>query len=100
MSDWASAGYTTKPPSSMEITRFDRPRGWSYRNGGPVTVNLDITLTPQGAGTLLSTRFDARPNGAFQLIFPIFLIAIRCEEKSNMSLLKSWLEARPAAADE
>ncbi len=44
--------------------------------------------------TTLTSRFDARPRGAFRLIFPIFLAMMRREEARNMLLLKLAVEAR------
>lgn len=41
-------------------------------------------------------RFDARPHSGFRLVFPSFLVAIKREEKSNMMLIKRWLEEQAA----
>jgi uncharacterized protein YndB with AHSA1/START domain len=88
------AKWTKSKLVTMECKKFDRPNGWVYVNDGPVTVELDITLSPSGAGTTLTSRFDARPHGAFRLIFPIFLVMMRREEARNMQLLKQAVEAR------
>jgi hypothetical protein len=77
-----------------ECTRYDRPHGWTYVNGGPVEVTLDISLAPRGDGTTLVSRFDARPKGLFRVIFPIFLVMMRRQEKTNMANLKGALEQR------
>lgn len=82
------------PTIVNECIRHDRPHGWTYRNGGPVAVTLDIDLAPTAAGTALRARFDATPNGWFRLIFPLFLRVIRKQERENMRNIKRVLEAR------
>jgi carbon monoxide dehydrogenase subunit G len=69
----------------VECTCFARPREWVYVNGGPVAVTFTARLTPEGAGTRLTTTFDARPNGWFRLVFPIFLLLMRRQEQANMA---------------
>ena len=75
-----------------ECTRFDPPNGWSYRNGGPVAVDLDISLSDRDGGTDLVSRFDARPKGWFRLAFPIFLLILRKTERDNMANAKRAME--------
>jgi hypothetical protein len=76
----------------VECIKFDRPRSWTYRNGGPVSVDLHATVSPAGAGSRVVTRFDARPNGWFWLVFPIFLLVMRHAEKRNALNYKRALE--------
>jgi hypothetical protein len=76
----------------VECIRFDRPNGWTYLNGGPVAVTLDVRLSPDAGATRLVSRFDARPKGLFRLVFPIFLIMMRRQEKANMVNLTRALE--------
>ncbi len=78
----------------VECTRFDRPRGWSYLNGGPVSVDLDVSLAPRGDGTRLESRFDAHPHGWFRLVFPLFLLVMKRQERKNMANAKQALERR------
>jgi uncharacterized protein YndB with AHSA1/START domain len=78
---------------TLTITHYERPRGWAYTNDGPIVVDLTIELQEDPDGTLLSSTFDAKPKGLAWLFFPVFLIAIRREEKQNMAHLKQWLEA-------
>jgi carbon monoxide dehydrogenase subunit G len=77
-----------------ECTRYDRPNAWTYVNGGPIEVTLDITLTPRGEGTTLMSRFDAHPKGVFRVVFPLFLMMMKRQEKANMVNAKSTLERR------
>ena len=49
------------PVIVTECTRYDRPHGWTYRNGGPIAVTFDADLTPTPTGTALRVRFDASP---------------------------------------
>ena len=85
---WRASGVV-----EAECLRYDRPRGWTYLNGGPVEVRLDVDLTPTPAGTRLVSRFDAKPRGWFHLVFPIFLLVIRRQEKTNMANAKRAVEA-------
>jgi hypothetical protein len=90
------AKWHTSPPVTTECTYFDRPRSFSYHNGGPIEVDLTITLGSTEGVTLLTSRFDATAHGFFRLIFPIFLIILRRQEKANMVNVKRALEAQPA----
>jgi hypothetical protein len=48
--------------------------------------------------TRLYVDFDARPKGFFRLLFPIFLIVMRRQEKANMVNARAALERRLASA--
>jgi uncharacterized protein YndB with AHSA1/START domain len=87
------AKWTKSPVVSMECVRYDRPTAWCYVNDGPIAVKLDATLavSPTG-GTVLTTNFDATPHGFMKVAFSFFLIAMRKEERRNMSLIKQQLE--------
>jgi hypothetical protein len=89
------AKWTKSPMLELEITRYDRPSGWSYRNGGAIAVNLDITLESldDGRATQLRSRFDATPHGPMRLIFPLLLAGLRREEARNMQLIKQRVES-------
>lgn len=76
----------------VECTGFDRPNGWTYLNGGPVAVTLDVRLSEEEGATRLVSRFDARPRGMFRLVFPVFLMIIRRQERENMRNLTRALE--------
>lgn len=88
------AKWTKSPILELEITRYDRPHGWSYRNGGAISVNLDATLEPLDGGraTLVRVAFDATPHGPIRLFFPILLASLRREEARNMQLIKGRIE--------
>lgn len=88
------AKWTKSKLLTMECTKYDRPRSWCYVNDGPVTVELNISLAEKGDRTLLTSRFEAHPKGAFRVIFPIFMLMMRREEARNMQLLKRAVESR------
>lgn len=88
-----AAKWKLSKPLTVTITRYDRPAGWSTTNDGPIIVDLDVSLDEHPDGTVLRSTFDAKPHGRARLIFPIFLLAIRREEKHNMAHLKTWLES-------
>ena len=93
------AKWTKSKVVTMECTRYDRPHGWCYVNDGPVAVELNISLDEHPDGTLLRSRFEARPRGAFRLVFPIFMVMMRREEARNMQLLKLAVESRSARTE-
>ena len=88
------AKWTKSPVVELEILRFDRPRGWAYRNGGAIAVDLNIVLEPvdDGQATILRSRFDAKARGAMRVVFPLVVASLRREEARNMQLIKQRVE--------
>lgn len=76
----------------VECIRFEPPRRWAYSNGGALAVVFEVTLTPLGAGVLLTSRFDAHPQGLLRLFFPVLLRELKRAEKQNMQYIKNILE--------
>jgi len=76
----------------VECIRFERPHRWAYSNGGPLSVVFDVTITPQGTGSLLASRFEVRPHGLLKLFFPVILRELKRAEKQNMVSIKHVLE--------
>jgi hypothetical protein len=91
------AKWKMSKPLILTITRYERPSGWSYENGGPISVKLDISLNARGEETELKAAFDARPHGLARIAFPLFLLLMRREEKQNMLNAKRWLESSSAS---
>jgi len=83
-----------------ECIQFDRPRSWTYRNGGPVSVDLHISVSPRGEGSTLVSKFEARPHGWFRMVFPVFLLIMRRAEKKTVLFAKRAVEAQPDVAQE
>ena len=79
---------------SVEVTmvRYDRPVTWEAHNGGPLEVVFKARLESVTEGTRLSVDFDARPHGLFRLVFPLFLLKLRRDEKANMTHIREALE--------
>jgi hypothetical protein len=86
------AKWKQSPIVICECTKFDRPRAWSYHNGGPIEVDLDISVAPRDGGSLLVSRFDAKPHGWFRVIFPVFVQIMKRAEKANMAYVKKAME--------
>jgi carbon monoxide dehydrogenase subunit G len=64
-----------KQSGKLEVhcVEAERPRKVRFVNGGPIEVDLAVSLEPTARGTRLYARFAARPRGLFWLVFPIFL---------------------------
>ena len=90
-----AAKWKQSEPVVVECTRFDRPRSWTWVNGGSLSATIEVRVEPRGAGTLFASRFTARPHGFLKVIFPLFKIMMRSFEKANMGHLKRAIEARP-----
>ncbi|PWK80955.1 polyketide cyclase/dehydrase/lipid transport protein [Lentzea atacamensis] len=88
------AKWKSSPYVEVEIIHHDRPRTWTAHNGGPIEVTFSARLEPAGQDTVLHAEFTPRPHGWFRLIFPLFLLVIRREEKTNMIHLRTALERR------
>lgn len=93
-----SGKWTKSKQIELACTEYQRPSRWTWVNGGPVAVTLNISLTEDDGGTRLESTFDATPNGLFKLVFPIFIRMMRKEEAENMINLKTHLEARTNGA--
>jgi len=91
-----TAKWKSSPSLQVECIEYDRPRRWAYHNGGPIEVTVSVQLEPSDGGTLLSSQFDARPHGWFRVIFPVFLLMMKKEERANMTHLRVALEQRTA----
>jgi hypothetical protein len=89
------AKWKQSEPVVVECVRFDRPNGLTLDNGGSIEARVDISLTPQGAGTHFVSRFRARPHGAMRLFFPLFVTMMRKFEAANMIYLKKAVESQP-----
>jgi uncharacterized protein YndB with AHSA1/START domain len=81
------------PVVYTEVTRYERPRTWTYKNGGPISCVLTVTLeeTANGA-TRMTSRGEWTPYGWFRLVFPIFIRVMRGAEKRVMANAKRALE--------
>ena len=69
---------------TLECREYDRPRHWRFVNGGQLSVDFSVDLTPESGGTRFTSRFDATPHGFLRLVFPVFLVFMRREEAANM----------------
>lgn len=88
------AKWTKSPLVELRLIQWNRPRGWAYVNGGPIAVELTITLEEldNGRATMLRRRFDATPHGLVRLIFPMLVASLRREEANNMKFAKTYVE--------
>lgn len=93
--------FRAKWKSSMQIevecVEFDRPHRFVAVNGGPVAVTFTCRVEPEGDKTRLLVDFDAHPKGWFRLVFPLFYLMMRRQEKANMANGRTALERRLAA---
>ena len=58
------------------------------------------TVEPVDGGSRLSVRFDARPRGWFRLLFPVFVVMTRRQEKASMTHLREAVEQRTGVSPE
>jgi hypothetical protein len=91
------AKWQSSPYVELETVRYERPRSWTMHNGGPIEVTFTCTLEPVREGTKLQADFQPRPHGWFRLIFPLFVLMIRREEKANMGHIREAVERRQQA---
>lgn len=93
------AKWKSSPLVELETVAYDRPHSWTMHNGGPIEVTFTGRLELVPEGTRLHADFEPRPHGWFRLVFPIFLLVIRREEKANMGHLRDALERRVLKAE-
>lgn len=88
------------PVIESTCTLFERPRMWRYENGGPMSVELTVTLeaTPSG-GTRMTSRGVWTPHGWFRLAFPVFIRVMRRAERGVVANARLALEQGRDAAE-
>ncbi len=83
------------PAIDTEITAFRRPQTWTYQNGGPISLVLEIVLEPTASGgTRLTSTGIWSANGPMKLIFPLFVRRMRSAERQVMANARRALEER------
>lgn len=82
------------PYVELETVAFERPRTWTMHNGGPIEVTFTARVEAVTEGTRLSVEFAPWSHGWFRLLYPLFLLAMRRDEKKNMNLIREALERR------
>jgi len=65
------------PVVFTEVTAYERPRSWTYVNGGSIGCVLTVTLEPASGGTRLTSRGVWSANGLARLFFPVFIRIMR-----------------------
>jgi uncharacterized protein YndB with AHSA1/START domain len=81
------------PVIITECTQHERPRMWTYVNGGPISVTLTVILEPTATGgTRMTARGEWSPHGWFRVIFPIFVRVMRRAEKGVIVNARRALE--------
>jgi uncharacterized protein YndB with AHSA1/START domain len=80
------------PPVEVTLVKYVRPVEWEAHNGGPLEVVFKARLDTITEGTRLTVNFDARPHGWFRVVFPLFLLKLRRDEKANMTYIRQALE--------
>jgi hypothetical protein len=90
------AKWKSSPSLVIELVEYERPHGWATHNGGPIEVTVRCQLEPMPEGTRLFVEFEAIPHGWFKIIFPLFIVRLRNEERANMTYIREALERRAA----
>jgi hypothetical protein len=86
------AKWKSAPFVEVVTVRFDRPHTWTHHNGGSIEVTVTCRLEPVSEGTRFHIEFEPRPHGWFRVVFPVFLLVIRRQERANMTDLRDALE--------
>jgi uncharacterized protein YndB with AHSA1/START domain len=83
------------PVVFTEVTRYDRPKAWTYENGGPISCVLTVSLEPLPDGaTRLTSRGEWSAHGWMRLAFPIFIQMMRRAEKQTLANARKALAER------
>jgi carbon monoxide dehydrogenase subunit G len=79
--------------TELEVCAFDPPRHFALRTvSGPVKVDVDHELEPQGDGTLLRVVAQADPGSFLKLAKPVLARQAEHELRSDFERLKELLE--------
>ena len=82
------------PVVVTEVTAYDRPRAWTYTDGGAIACVLRVTLEPTaGGGTRVTASGLWSANGLARLFFPVFIRTMRKAEGRVLADARRALEA-------
>jgi uncharacterized protein YndB with AHSA1/START domain len=79
---------------TMTCVTYEPGVSWCFANDGPVSVEQTTSLVAHEGGTTLTSRLEVHPNGAYRLVFPMIVMAMRREEARNMGRMKQAVESR------
>jgi uncharacterized protein YndB with AHSA1/START domain len=89
------------PVVFTEVTTYERPRTWTYENGGMIGCILTATLEPMAdGGTRMTARGLWSGHGIARLFFPLFIRSMRKAEVEVANNFRRALEEgrdRPVA---
>jgi uncharacterized protein YndB with AHSA1/START domain len=80
------------PVVFTEVIQYERPRAWTYVNGGSIGCTLTVTLEPASRGTRLTSRGVWSASGLARLFFPVFIRTMRKAEVGVMTNARLALE--------
>ncbi len=92
------AKWRGSPYVEVDTLAFDRPRSWAMHAAGALEVKFAVRLEAVPEGTKLSVDFEPIAHGWFKLVFPLFVLFARRQERANMVRIREALERRVAAA--
>src|SRR5947207_6117166 len=79
--------------SELEVTVFEPERRLTLKTlGGPVELEIDHELKPNGDGTKLHVTAQGKPKGMFKIAAPAVESGARQELKRDFERLKALLE--------
>ena len=82
------------PVVFTEVTAYERPRAWTYVNGGSIACVLSVTLEPTASGgTRLTSSGLWSASGLARFFFPVFIRTMRKAEVQVVANARRALEA-------
>jgi uncharacterized protein YndB with AHSA1/START domain len=86
---WANSG-----PTTVEVVRFDRPRGWeTSAQARGMSIRFRGTVSDAGPGARYSASLELRPRGLAWLVAPLALLAMRRQDQQHMHRIREALES-------
>jgi uncharacterized protein YndB with AHSA1/START domain len=92
---WANSG-----PTTVEVTRFDRPRSWeTTATARGMGIRFQGTVTDAAPGARYVAYLELHPKGLGWLVAPLALLAMRRQDQRNMYRIREALESSTVTSD-
>ena len=86
--------FTSGPPATSEVVRFERPNSWQLRGTSKILSSVfEGRVTPTGDGAHLALRMEVRLRGALTLALPLVRRRMQRELERDIAAIKATLEA-------